>query len=138
MNESNTAPLTQENSPALQRALSENGDRGLIPGAVVLPIEATASTEAADRHESYERATALKSVGLYSQAIEHFEKSAEDPAYTLKSFAHMGLCLKQERKTGRSRRGLSPSPTSPLDIIERTNADPLPLRENVRVTRTHS
>ena len=116
MNESNTAPLTQENSPALQRALSESGDRAPIPRGVVLPIEATESTEAADGHESYERATALKSVGLYSQAIEHFEKAAKDPAYALKGFAHMGLCLKksgkQEEAVAAFRRALQVSSTS--------------------------
>jgi tetratricopeptide (TPR) repeat protein len=61
-------------------------------------IEATASTETPDGQEAYERGTALKNVGLFRQAAEHFEKAAQDPAYALKGFAHMGLCLKRSGK----------------------------------------
>ena len=37
-------------------------------------------------------------MGLFRQATEHFEKAAQDPAYALKGFAHMGLSLKQSGK----------------------------------------
>ena len=61
-------------------------------------IEATASPETPDGPEAYERGIALKNVGLFRQAAEHFEKAAQDPAYTLKGFAQMGLSLKRSGK----------------------------------------
>ena len=60
-------------------------------------IEPTATTEV-DGHEAYEQGSALKNVGLFRQAAEHFQKAAQDPAYTLKGLAQMGLCLKQSGK----------------------------------------
>jgi tetratricopeptide (TPR) repeat protein len=99
VNEPNTlSSLTQENHPASNRALSENEDSVPLPGALLLAIEATASTGAPDGYESYERGTALKNVGLFRQAAEHFEKAAQDPAYALKGFAQMGLSLKKSGK----------------------------------------
>jgi tetratricopeptide (TPR) repeat protein len=95
VNEPNILPLEQENRPASQRASSENEDSASIPGSLFLAIEATASTRPPDGQESYERATALKNVGLFRQAAEHFEKAAQDPAYALKGSAQMGLCLKK-------------------------------------------
>lgn len=94
MNETNASPLPQENRPASNRASSEKEASAPIPGTSLQSIEATASTGTPDGHESYERGTALKNVGLFKQAAEHFEKAAQDPAYTLKGFAQMGLCLK--------------------------------------------
>jgi tetratricopeptide (TPR) repeat protein len=61
-------------------------------------IEATASTETPDGPEAYERGMALKNVGLFRQAAEHFEKAAQDPAYALKGFAQLGLSLKRSGK----------------------------------------
>ena len=81
---------------------------------------------------------ALKNAGLFRQAAEHFEKAAQDPAYALKGFAQMGLSLKKSGKQEEAVVGLSPSPASTLDIVERTSADPLPLRKNVRIARAHS
>ena len=60
-------------------------------------IEPTATTEV-DGHEAYEQGSALKNVGLFRQAAEHFEKAAQDSAYALKGLAQMGLCLKQSGK----------------------------------------
>jgi tetratricopeptide (TPR) repeat protein len=98
VNETNAAPLTQENSPASHRVSSESEDSAPIPKAPLLAIEATASTGTPDGHEAYERGTALKNVGLFRQAVEHFEKAAQDPAYALKGFAQMGLSLKKSGK----------------------------------------
>ena len=98
MNETSAAPLTHENRPASHRASSEDAESAPIPGALLLAIEATASTGAPDGYESYERGTALKNVGLFRQAAEHFEKAATDPAYALRGFAQMGFSLK---KTGK-------------------------------------
>ncbi|MEK7349617.1 MAG: tetratricopeptide repeat protein, partial [Nitrospirota bacterium] len=56
------------------------------------------STEVPDGHEAYEQGSALKNVGLFRQAAEHFQKAAQDPAYALKGLAQMGLCLKQSGK----------------------------------------
>jgi tetratricopeptide (TPR) repeat protein len=98
VNETNALSLTQENHSASNRALSENEGSAPLPGALLLAIEATASTGAPDGYESYERGTALKNVGLFRQAAEHFEKAAQDPAYALKGFAQMGLSLKKSGK----------------------------------------
>lgn len=98
MNETNALSLTQESPSASHRASSENEDRAPIPAAFLQALEATASTEIPDGHDSYERGTALKNVGLFKQAAEHFEKAAQDPAYALKGLAQMGLSLKQSGK----------------------------------------
>jgi tetratricopeptide (TPR) repeat protein len=98
VNETNALSLTQENHSASSRALSENEGSAPLPAALLLAIEATASTGAQDGYESYERGTALKNVGLFRQAAEHFEKAAQDPAYALKGFAQMGLSLKKSGK----------------------------------------
>jgi len=110
VNETTASPLTQENRPALHRASSENEDSGPLPGAPLELLEATASAGTPDGDESYERGTALKNVGLFRQAVEHFEKAAQDPAYALKGFAQMGLSLKnsgqQEEAVAAFRRAL--------------------------------
>ena len=96
MNETNPASLMKETHPASSRVM-ENEVRILIPEMPLLAIESTASTEV-DGHEAYEQGSALKNVGLFRQAAEHFEKAAQDPAYALKGLAQMGLCLKQSGK----------------------------------------
>jgi tetratricopeptide (TPR) repeat protein len=101
VNETNALSLAQENHSASNRAfseLSENEDSAPIPVAPLQIIEAVASTATPDGDESYERGTALKNVGLFRQAAEHFEKAAQDPAYALKGFAQMGLSLKKSGK----------------------------------------
>ena len=122
MNETNAAPLTQENHPASHRASSENEDSASFPGAHLQIIEATASTETPDGQESYERGTALKNVGLFRQAAEHFEKAAQDPAYALKGFAQMGLSLKksgkQEEAVAAFRRALQVPATSSKEQVQ--------------------
>ena len=85
-------------------------------------VEATASTATPDGHESYERGTALKNVGLFRQAAEHFEKAAQDPAYALKGFAQMGLSLKksgkQEEAIAAFRRALQVPATSSKEQVQ--------------------
>ena len=76
-------------------ASSSQVDPERRPEAPQLAIDAVASPEIPDGHESYERATTLKHVGLFRQAAEHFEKAAQDPAYALKGLAQLGLCLKK-------------------------------------------
>jgi len=76
------------------KTLKRNG----FEGAPLQTIEATASTATPNGHESYERGTALKNVGLFRQAAEYFEIAAQDPAYALKGFAQMGLSLKRSGK----------------------------------------
>jgi tetratricopeptide (TPR) repeat protein len=98
VNETNSAPLTQENCSNSYRATSEDAKSNSISGATLQIIEATASTKTPDGQEAYERGTALKKVGLFRQAAEHFEKAAQDPTYALKGFAQLGFCLK---KSGR-------------------------------------
>ena len=122
MNETNALSLTQENHPVSTRALAEKEDSALIPGALLLTIEATASTGTLDGQEAYERGTALKNVGLFRQAAEHFEKAAQDPAYALKGFAQMGLSLKksgkQEEAVAAFRRALQVPSTSSKEQVQ--------------------
>ena len=122
MNETNASPLTQENRPASHRASSEDAESAPIPGAHLQIIEATASTGAPDGQEAYERGTALKNVGLFIQAAEHFEKAAQDPAYALKGFAQMGLSLKksgkQEEAVAAFRRALQVPSTSSKEQVQ--------------------
>ena len=122
MNETNASPLLQENRPASPKALSGNEDRAPIPGAPLQIIEATSSTATPDGYESYEQGTALKNVGLFRQAAEHFEKAAQDPAYAAKGFAHMGVSLrksgKQEEAVAAFRRALQVPSTSPKEQVQ--------------------
>ena len=98
VSEIDVVPLTLENRPTSNRTPSETDDGVPIQESLLLAIEATASKGTQDGHESYERGTALKNVGLFRQAAKHFEKAAQDPTYTLKGFAQMGLCLKKSGK----------------------------------------
>ena len=122
VNETSAVSLTHENHPAVHRASSENEDSALIPEALLLAIETTPSTRPPDGHESYERATALKNVGLFRQAAEHFEKAAQDSAYALKGSAQMGLCLKksgqQEEAVAAFRRALQVPSTSLKEQVQ--------------------
>jgi tetratricopeptide (TPR) repeat protein len=47
-----------------------------------------------DAAEWYERGLALRKAGLFKQAIEQFDKAANDQAYALKAHAQIGLCWK--------------------------------------------
>ena len=85
MNETNALSLTQETD--LEKAP--------LPEAPQLVIKPAASIEIPDGQESYERGMTLKTVGLFKQAIEHFEQAAQDPAFARKGLAQMGLCLKK-------------------------------------------
>lgn len=98
VNEFSPSPLTQNGQPASSQALSETDRMATMPGTVTQATESTPSIEPPNGHESYERGTALKNVGLFKQAAEHFEKAAQDPRYALKGFAQMGLCLKRSGK----------------------------------------
>ena len=122
MNETNAARLTQENRPASHQASSENEDSAPIQEAPLRALETTASTETPDGQESYERGTALKNVGLFRQAAEHFEKAAQDSAYALKGFAQMGLSLmkseKQEEAAAAFRRALQVPSTSSKEQVQ--------------------
>ena len=51
-----------------------------------------------DSAEWYERGLALRKAGLFKQAIQQFEKAANDQAYGLKAYAQIGLCC---RSSGR-------------------------------------
>ena len=122
VNKTTVTPLMQENRSASHRASSEAVESASIPGALHQTIEATASTGTSDGHESYERGTALKNVGLFRQAAEHFEKAAQDPAYALKGFAQMGLSLKksgkQEEAIAAFRRALQVPSTSSKEQVQ--------------------
>ncbi|MEO5956643.1 MAG: tetratricopeptide repeat protein [Nitrospiraceae bacterium] len=98
MNESNTSPLTEkDHRPSLQ-SVSDTDNSTTIPKTTNPTIEASGSTETPSGHESYERGTALKNVGLFKQAAEHFDIAAQDSVYRVKGLAQMGLCLKRTGK----------------------------------------
>lgn len=122
MNETNDLSLGQEQGSVSHLASTANEGNASISGAPLQIIEATASTEIPDGHESYERGTALKNVGLFRQAAEHFENAAQDPAYALKGSAQMGLCLKksgqQEEAVAAFRRALQVSSTSSKEQVQ--------------------
>ena len=98
MSETNPTSLMKESHQASYRAVSENDLRVLIPETLPGAIVSGTSTEVPDGHEAYEQGSALKNVGLFRQAAEHFQKAAQDPACALKGLAQMGLCLKQSGK----------------------------------------
>jgi tetratricopeptide (TPR) repeat protein len=98
VNGTNATSLRKENHPDSKRALAENHDSAPMQGVFVQTPEAAALTETPDGQEAYERGMALKNVGLFRQAAEHFEKAAQDPAYALKGFAQMGLSLRRSGK----------------------------------------
>jgi len=122
VNETNAAPLTQETGLASHRASSEDAEPVSRPGALLQTIEAAASTGTPDGQEAYEQGTALKNVGLFRQAAEHFEKAAQDPTYALKGFAQMGLSLKksgkQEEAVAAFRRALQIPSTSSKEQVQ--------------------
>ena len=109
VNETPASPLTQEHLLASYQATSADEDK-------------TTRSGPPDGHESYERATALKNVGLFKQAAEHFEKAAQDPIYALKGFAQMGLCLKKSGKENEAvavfRRALQVPSTSSKEQVQ--------------------
>ena len=98
MSETNPTSLMKESHQASYRAVSENDLRVLIPETLPGAIVSGTSTEVPDGHEAYEQGSALKNVGLFRQAAEHFQKATQDPVYALKGLAQMGLCLKQSGK----------------------------------------
>jgi tetratricopeptide (TPR) repeat protein len=98
VNETKTASLAEENRSDSYRASFDDARSATTSGASLQIIEATALTETPDGQEAYERGTALKNVGLFRQAAEHFEQATQDPAYALKGFAQMGLSLKKSGK----------------------------------------
>ena len=98
MNESNPSPLIQQDHRASLQVLSDLDNRTTTSAIHNSIIKTPNSTEEMHGHESYERGTALKNVGLFKQAAEHFEAAAQDPMYILKGLAQMGLCLKRTGK----------------------------------------
>ena len=122
MSERNVLSLTQESPPAANRGLSKSEYSAPIPEAPLRTLEATGSTGTPDGYDAYERATALKNVGLFRQAAEHFEKAAQDPAFALKGFAQMGLSLrksgKQEEAVKAFRRALQVPQTSSKEQVQ--------------------
>ena len=122
MNETNVVHLTQEKHPASQHVSWEDPDSASIQEVRLQAIEATAPVGAPDGQEAYEQGMGLKTVGLFRQAAEHFEKAAQDPACALKGFAQMGLSLrkggKQEEAVAAFRRALQVPSTSPKEQVQ--------------------
>ena len=121
MNDPNALSLTQENRLASNRVSPESEDSASIPGAPPRALDA-AESGTPDGREAHERGTALKNVGLFRQAAEHFEKAAQDPRYAVKGFAQMGLCLtksgKQEEAIAAFRQALQVLSASSKDRVQ--------------------
>lgn len=98
MNVIKAAALAHENPSDSHQTSLHDATNTTTPMAQLQIVDATASPETQDGQEAYERGMALKNVGLFRQAAEHFEKAAQDPAYALKGFAQMGLSLKKSGK----------------------------------------
>ena len=122
MNKTSPSPLIQDNRPASSQFSSENENRAPKSVAPLQTITPTETAAVPAGHESYERAMALKNVGLFRQAAEHFEKAAQDPVYALKGFAQMGLSLKksgkQEEAVAAFRRALQVSSASSKEQVQ--------------------
>jgi tetratricopeptide (TPR) repeat protein len=122
VNEINPMSLSQESQPAPSRASSESEERVSLQDAPLQTLKPPASTETPNGQEAYERGMVLKNVGLFRQAAEHFEQAAQDPTYTLKGFAQMGLSLKQSGKLEEAavafRRALQVPSTSSKEQIQ--------------------
>jgi tetratricopeptide (TPR) repeat protein len=93
--ETNLPVLMKENHPDSQANSMDNVTSVLVQETPLRTIEGDAPAAVPDGHESYEQGTALKNVGLFRQAAEHFKRAAEDSAYKLKGLAQMGFCLKR-------------------------------------------
>jgi tetratricopeptide (TPR) repeat protein len=121
VNETNAASPIQEKFSVLGQAQSVNHG-AYNEEAQLQTLKATPSTEIPDGQESYERGTALKNVGLFRQAADHFEQAAHDPAYMLKGFAQMGLSLKKsgnlEEAAMAFRRALQVPSTSSKELVQ--------------------
>ena len=98
MNVIKAEALAHENPSDSHQTSLHDATNTTTPMAQLQIVEATASPETLDGQEAYERGIALKNVGLFRQAAEHFEKAAQDSAYALKGFAQMGLSLKMSGK----------------------------------------
>ena len=122
MNETNALSLTQENQSVTTLASSGNKDSAASQEAQLQVVEGTVSTGTPNGQEAYERGMVLKNVGLFRQAAEHFEQAAQDPTYTLKGFAQMGLSLKrggkQEEAVAAFRRALQIPSTSSKEQVQ--------------------
>ena len=122
VNEINAASLSQESHPVSARASSENEGSASIQEGPLQTFNTAALAGIPNGQEAYERGTTLKSVGLFKQAAEQFEKAAQDPAYALKGFAQMGYSLKQSGKLEEAavafRRALQVPSTSSKEQIQ--------------------
>lgn len=122
VNETNALSLTQENHPASNRTSSVSENGAPFQEAQFQAVETTISAETPNGHEAYEQGVVLKNVGLFRQAVEHFEKAVQDPAYAVKGFAQMGLSLKksgkQEEAVAAFRRALQAPSTSSKEQVQ--------------------
>lgn len=70
----------------------------------------------------YQRGLALKQAGQFKQAVEHFERAAGDPAYSVKASTQAGLCLKASGRFGDAvqafRRALQSTTISAQDRLQ--------------------
>ena len=73
VDETNVVYLTQEKHPASQQVSSEDSVSASIQEVRLQVIEAPAQAGARDGQEAYEQGMGLKTVGLFRQAVEHFQ-----------------------------------------------------------------
>ncbi len=91
-------PLTDTESTGLpNREQEEAEQRQMVSGAAPPPREESPlspTNRTPPPAHQYERGLALKTAGLYREAIEQFGKAAEDAGRSFKAYAQIGLCLK--------------------------------------------
>ena len=85
--------LSKEQEDAEQREMaSEPGPSGAGGAASEVPVRSPGRLSSPA--EFYERGLALKTAGLYKEAIEQFRQAAVDAGRSLNARAQIGLCLK--------------------------------------------
>lgn len=72
--------------------------------------------------ESYERGLALRKAGLFKQAIDHFGKATNDPAFAPKAYAQIGLsnksCDRYEEAVTAFRNALKSPGASTKEVVQ--------------------
>jgi len=65
----------------------------------------------------------LPGLGLLRQAAEHFKKAAQYPAYELRGFAQISLCLKSSEKQGEAVKAFRRHLLYPVSLFQANKRD---------------
>jgi type II secretory pathway predicted ATPase ExeA len=110
-------PLSQAIDEAEERRQIESAGPDRRATATVTKPDAAVTPE-----RLYHRGLALKQAGQFKQAVEHFERAAGDPAYSVKASTQAGLCFKASGRFGDAaqafRRALESATISSQDRLQ--------------------